>query len=215
MNQKVLSPFLFEEQGIRYEIANEKFGKGIIDLLSECFCREPMSAALGLSARDSLIARFIPECTTNGLSVIAMPADHSETLAGVFICRDFKSPPPAGVPGDFPWFSPIAEAVMTIDDAYEAKRPGLVLGEAEDLWMVGVRPSAQFARQGIARPSFALGRRSVAKRNCKRCVKSALGTARKRLPGRPAFWNASASPIGTSASRDERYSPGSNPRPPT
>lgn len=29
---------------------------------------------------------------------------------------------------------------------------------------------------------------------------------------KPAFWNASAWPIGTSASRDERYSPGSNPR---
>ena len=217
MSPEVLSPLLLEAQGIRYAIANETFGGAIIELLSECFSREPMSAALGLSARDlaPLVARFVPESTTNGLSVIAMPADHSEILAGAFICRDFKSPPPAGVPGDFPWFSPIAEAVMTIDDAYEAKRPALVLGEAEDLWMVGVRPSAQFARQGIARPSFALGRRSVAKRNCKRCVKSALGTARKRLPGRPAFWNASASPIGTSASRDERYSPGSNPRPPT
>src|SRR5215472_15099674 len=77
-----------------------------------------MSAALGLSARDvaPLVARFIPECTTNGLSVIAMSADHSETMAGAF------------------------------------------------------------------------------------------GTTRKRLPGRPAFWNASASPIGTSASRVERCS---------
>lgn len=70
MNQKVLSPFLFEEQGIRYAIANEKFGAAIIDLLSECFSREPISSALGLSARDlaPLVARFIPECTTNGRS---------------------------------------------------------------------------------------------------------------------------------------------------
>ena len=80
MSDKVLSPFSLQEQGIRYAIANEKFGAAIIDLLSECFSREPMSAALGLSARDlaSLIARFIPECTTKGLSVVAIPADYSE-----------------------------------------------------------------------------------------------------------------------------------------
>ena len=119
MSPEVLSPLLLEAQGIRYAIANETFGGAIIELLSECFSREPMSAALGLSARElaSVGARLIPECTNNGLSVIAMPADHSETLAGAFICRDFKSPPPAGVPGDFPWFSPIAELRMTIDDA--------------------------------------------------------------------------------------------------
>src|SRR5262249_32738299 len=118
MSHEVLSPFLLEAQGIRYAIANEKLGAAIIDLLGECFSREPMSAALGLSARAlaPLVARFIPECTTNGLSVVAMPADHSETLAGAFICRDFKSQLPAGVPGEFPWFSPIAEALMTIDD---------------------------------------------------------------------------------------------------
>ena len=119
MSPEVLSPLLLEAQGIRYAIANETFGGVIIDLLSECFSREPMSAALGLSARDlaPLVARFVPESTTNGLSVIAMPADHSGILAGAFICRDFKSPPPAGVPGAFPWFSPIAELRMTIDDA--------------------------------------------------------------------------------------------------
>jgi len=102
MSHKVLSPFLLEAQGIRYAIASEK-SAAIVDLLSECFFREPMSAALGLSARDlaPLVARFIPECTTNGLSVIAAPADHAETLASVFICRDFRSALPAGVPGDF------------------------------------------------------------------------------------------------------------------
>lgn len=76
-----------------------------------------------------LVARFIPEWTTNGLSVIARPRDHSETLAGAFICRDFKSPLPAGVPRDFPWLTPTAEALMKRDGVNEAKRPGLVLGE--------------------------------------------------------------------------------------
>jgi hypothetical protein len=68
MNQKVLSPSLFEEQGIRYAIANERFGDAIIDRAGECFSREPMSA--GLSAREvaSMVARFITERTTNGRS---------------------------------------------------------------------------------------------------------------------------------------------------
>jgi hypothetical protein len=70
MNQKVFSPFLFEEQGIRYAIENEKFGAAIIDLLSMCFSREPMTAALGLSARESapLVTHFISQCATNGRS---------------------------------------------------------------------------------------------------------------------------------------------------
>jgi hypothetical protein len=111
MSNKVPSPFIHEECGIRYAIANETCGDAIVDVLSESFSREPMSAALRLWAADlaPLVARFIPECTTSGLSVIAMTADHPETLAGAFICRDLKSPLPEGVPGDFPWFRPIAE----------------------------------------------------------------------------------------------------------
>jgi hypothetical protein len=172
MNQKVLFPFLLEEHAIRYTIANEKLGDAIIEISSESFARAPMCAALGLSAADlaPLVAGFIPECTTNGLSVIAMPADHSETLAGVFICRDFKSPLPKGLLEDFPWFSPIAEALMTIDDAYEAKRRNLVLGEAVDLWMVGVRPYGRFARQDIASTLFRLSAEVGRQRNFKRCV---------------------------------------------
>lgn len=70
MSRKVF-PFFHEERGFRNVIANEKFGDSIIGLLSECFSNEPMGAALGLSAHDltSLIARFIPECTNNSLSV--------------------------------------------------------------------------------------------------------------------------------------------------
>jgi hypothetical protein len=41
-----------------------------------------------------LVASFVPECTTNGLSVIATPVDEPSTLAGALICRDFKSPLP-------------------------------------------------------------------------------------------------------------------------
>jgi ribosomal protein S18 acetylase RimI-like enzyme len=176
MSHKV-STFFHEERGFRYAIANEKFGDAIIDLLSECFSHEPMGAALGLSAHDlaPLIARFISECTNNGLSVIATPADNSEMVAGAFICRDFKSPLPEGVPGDFPWFSPIAEALMKLDGDYEAKRPELVLGEALDLWMVGVSPCTQFARQGIASTLFRLSAEVGRKRNFKRCLTECTG----------------------------------------
>ena len=42
---------LVEERGFRYEVATEEFADAIVAVLSESFCREPMSAALGLSAR--------------------------------------------------------------------------------------------------------------------------------------------------------------------
>lgn len=132
------SHVLHEEGGFRYAIANEEFSDAIVRVASESFSREPMSTELGLSARDlaPFVARFVPECTTNGLSVIAVPVDEPDTLAGVFICRDFKSPLPEGVLEEFSFFEPIGEALMTVDQEYEAKRPTLTLGEAVDLRFV-------------------------------------------------------------------------------
>ena len=99
---------LAEENGFRYAVAPEEFADAIVCLLSDCFSREPMSAALEFSARDlePLVARFMPGCTTNNLSVIAVPMNDPDKLAGVFISRDFKSPVPEGIPEDFPWFTP-------------------------------------------------------------------------------------------------------------
>ena len=116
---------LAEEDGFRYEVATEEFADAIVTVLSESFSREPMSAALGFSARDlePIVTSFMPECTTNGLSVVAVPVDDTDTLAGVFICRDFKSPMPDSIPGDVR-FSPVGAALMTVDEMYEAKRPG-------------------------------------------------------------------------------------------
>jgi len=171
------SRVLHEDGGFRYEVATEQFSDAIVRVLSESFSREPMSAALGISARDygPLIARFMPECTTNGLSVIAVPVDDPNTLAGVFICRDFKSPLPNGIPEDFPWFSPIAEALMTVDEAYEAKRLGLTLGEAVDLWMVGVPPGSRFAKKGIASTIFRVAADLGRSSGFKRCVTECTG----------------------------------------
>jgi hypothetical protein len=86
--------FLHEEASFRYSIAHQDFSDAIVDVLSLAFACESMCAAVGLSASQlrPLVASFVPECTTNGLSDIATPVDDPSTLAGVFICRDFKSP---------------------------------------------------------------------------------------------------------------------------
>ena len=177
---------LAEHGGFRYALATEERSDAIVSLLSESFSREPMSAALGLSTCDlkPLVARFMPECTTNGLSVIAVPVDDPDTLAGVFISRDFKSPMPEGLPDES---IPIGEALMTVDEAYEAKRPGLALGDAVDLWMVGVRPDSRFARKGIASTLFRLSADLALYRGFKRCVTECTGRYSQRAAVRNGF----------------------------
>ena len=171
------SSFLHEEGGFRYSVANEKFCEAIVRVLSESFCHEPMSAALGLSAADlePFVARLMPECTTNGLSVVAVPVDDPDTLAGVFICRDFKSPLPEGISDDFPRLRPITEALDTVDEAYVAKQPGLTLGEAVVLYMVGVPPGGRFAKRGIASTIFRVSADLGRTRGFKRCVTECTG----------------------------------------
>ncbi len=180
---------LEEEGGFSYEIATEEFGDAIIPLLSKSFSREPMSAALGLSVGDleTLIARFMPECTSNGLSVIARPIGEPDTLAGAFISRDFKSPMPNGIPRDFPWFGPIVEALTTVDEAYETTRPGLKLGDALDLWMVGVPPGGRFAKMGIARTLFRVSVDLARSRGFKRCVTECTGEYSQRAARKTGF----------------------------
>ena len=93
------SRVLHGADGFLYSIATGARREQIVGVLSESFSREPMGLALGVSASDlaPLIERFMPECTSNGLSVIAVPEDEPETVAGVFISRDFKSPLPEGI----------------------------------------------------------------------------------------------------------------------
>ncbi|QRK07448.1 hypothetical protein JQX13_46795 [Archangium violaceum] len=67
-----------------------------------------MGQALGPTEKDwfDFAAYFIPECTTNGLSVIAVPEDSPDERAGVFINRDFKAPLPTGFPDGVPGSPP-------------------------------------------------------------------------------------------------------------
>jgi hypothetical protein len=161
---------LNEVEGFRYLIAREARHDQIVRVLSES-CREPMATALGMSASSlvPLIERFMPECIGNGLSVIAVPMDEPETVAGVFLCRDFKAPLPDGVPEEFPWFVPIGHALMTVTAAYEAKRRDLKVGDAVDLWMVGVAET-RCARRGIASRLFRVCSDLARSRSFKRCV---------------------------------------------
>ncbi len=184
-----LKQTLAEQGGFRYEVATKDFANAIVTVLSESFSREPMSAALGLSARDlePLVTRFMPECTTNGLSVIAVPVDDPNILAGVFISRDFKSPMPESLAEELPSFSPIGEALITVDAEYEAKQPGLVLGDAVDLWMVGVPPGSRFARRGIASALFRLSADLALCRGFKRCVTECTGQYSQTAARRNGF----------------------------
>jgi len=145
-----------------------------VDALSLAFAREPTCAAVGLLAPQirPWVASFVPECTTNGLSVIATPLDEPSTLAGIFICRDFKSPLPDGQRlflDDVPQFGPIADALRTVDETYESTIPPLALGEAVDLWMVGVARD-QFTNRGIATNLFRLCTDVARERGFRRCV---------------------------------------------
>jgi GNAT superfamily N-acetyltransferase len=128
----------------------------------------------------------MPECTSNGLSVIATPVDDLATVAGVFISRDFKSPLPDGIPEQFPWFLPIAHALVTVDEAYEAKRPRLEIGDAVDLWMVGVA-DARFAKRGIASTLFRLCPAVARERGFKRCVTECTGHYSQTAARRAGF----------------------------
>jgi hypothetical protein len=179
---------LHRDDGLVYSIATAERRDEIVRVLTESFVREPMSTALGVSASDlgPLVELFMPECTTNGLSVVAVPEDDPETVAGVFISRDFKSPLPDGVPDEFPWFLPIAEALRSVDAAYEAQRPGLAPGDAVDLWMVGVA-APRFVRRGIANRLFALCSDLARERGFGRCVTECTGHYSQSAARRAGF----------------------------
>jgi hypothetical protein len=117
------STMLFRANGLTYHIAGQGRSEAMARLLTARFVNETMSRALGLTATElhEFISRFIPECTANGLSVIAVSERSPDQLAGVIINRDFKAPLPPGVPDDFPSFAPIIGALVNIDEQYEVQ----------------------------------------------------------------------------------------------
>jgi hypothetical protein len=182
MSRHSPSQELYRQHGFSYRIAGEEHGEAMARLLGASFAHEPMSRALGLTAQElsDFASRFIPECTTNGLSVIAVPEEAPEQIAGVFINRDFKAPLPAGIPEDFPRFGPVIHALVSVDEEYEAQVPGLQQGQAVDLWMVGVEPSGRYARRGLARNLFQVSAELVRERGFQRCVTECTGSFSQR-----------------------------------
>jgi len=168
---------LHRENGVLYRLAGTADSDAMTDLLGRSFTEEPMSKALGLSAAElsAFAARFIPECTKNGLSVVAISEASPERLVGVFINRDFKSPLPPGMLDDFPRLSPVFRALDSIDEEYEAQVPGLSLGQVVDLWMVAVELGGPFARRGIATNLFRLSVEVARERGFERCVSECTG----------------------------------------
>ncbi len=170
-------PELHRENGFSYRIAGEEHAPAINRLLGASFFHEPMGQALGLSEEDwyDFAACFVPECTTNGLSVIAVPEDSPDELAGVFINRDFKAPLPAGFPKGLDGFAPIIDALVSIDTEYEKLRPDLRPGQVMDLWMVGVTPGGRFAKKGLASTLFQVSVDVARQRGFQRCVVECTG----------------------------------------
>jgi hypothetical protein len=185
------SDVLHEEDGILYVVAAQRHHPSIVRLLSESFCREPMSTVLNASPGDlaPIVERFMPECLGNRLSVAAIPVDAPDTIAGVLISRDFKLPMPEGVPDAFEWFLPIGQALITVDQEYERKRPDLKIGEALDLWMLGV-DSARFGQRGIGTRLIQLSSDLARTQRFVRCVAECTGHYSQAAAQRSGFQEA-------------------------
>lgn len=170
-----LSDPLDRADGLTYHIATEEHGEDIGRLLAARFTHEPMNQAVGLTAAElyEFASRFIPECTGNSLSVIAVSERFPDELAGVVINRDFKAPLPPGVPDDFPRFAPVIAALVSVDEQYEAQMTDLKPGQVVDLWMAGV--DDRFARRGVARNLFRLSAKVAQDQTFRRCVAECTG----------------------------------------
>ena len=168
---------LHREQGFIYRVAREEHAGAINRLLAASFVHEPMGRAAGLTEKDwyDFSAFFLPECTTNGLSVIAVPESSPDELAGVFLNRDFKGPLPPGFPEALPRFAPLLDALVRLDTEYEAGCSGLQLGQIMDLWMVGVNQGSRYARRGIASTLYRVSVEQARRRGFQRCVVECTG----------------------------------------
>jgi len=167
---------LHRQDGLRYVIARSEHGPAITRILARSFVHEPMSKAVGLSEVTliRILECFVPECTANGLSVVAV-SEKKIAMVGVFINHDFRADLPAGFPDQFPAFLPIADALLTINSLYERQRPGLGRGEAMCLSWGAVDPEGRFARRGIAKVLFQLSMDLARRHGFERCVAECTG----------------------------------------
>ncbi|MCA1705937.1 MAG: hypothetical protein LC808_22825 [Actinobacteria bacterium] len=172
VDSETSSGWLHSTDGVIYRIAAEEHAVSIARLLASSFTHEPMTRVLGLTTADlhKFVRRFIPECTVNGLSVVAVSEEPPNEVVGASINRDFRSPLPPGVPDDFPRFAPIFEALLRVDERYEAQVGCVEPGQAVHLWMVGVHLGGRFARRGVGRHLFRASAQLAEDRAFERCI---------------------------------------------
>ncbi len=153
------------------------------------FVHEPMSQAIGLDADElyAFVSRFIPEFTTQGLSVIAVPEEAPSQMAGVFLNREFKALLPPDILDEFPRFRPIFHALGTVARLYEAQIPDLRCGQAVDLWMIAVDPGGRFPRRGIGRNLFRASIEAASAAGFERCVTECTSVYSQRCAVANAF----------------------------
>jgi len=158
-----------ESAGIAYGCVTPVHRQGVLDVLTRAFVNEPSTAGQSIGRPSYAQWRrftdlYMDECTTNGLSVVALDGRDGETVAGAFINRDFLTPPdPRFLEflDDPSPFGPIARALEIIDEAWFARHPEIPrtqAGRVADLWMVGVHPryrglgiAAELARRSLDR----------------------------------------------------------------
>ncbi len=144
---------------IVYNVLNPDHRQGVLEVLTRAFVNEPSTAGQSIGRPGYAQWRrftdlYMDECSTNGLSIVALDGRDGETVAGAFINRDFLRPPDPRflefIDGSSP-FGPIAKALEIIDEAWFAQHPEIQrtqTGRVVDLWMVGVDP--EYRGRGIA-----------------------------------------------------------------
>lgn len=133
--------------GISYKVMRPEQRQAVLEVVAKSFIQEPSSLACSLGAPSPedwtrFTEFFMDECSTNGLSVVAMDG---ERIVGAFINRDFLGPLPEGLMEfiESSPFAPVIGAILELDDRWFEAHPEIPKdqkGRVVDLWMVGVCP---------------------------------------------------------------------------
>lgn len=191
---------LGKHDGITYAVLDPRFREEALEVLTEAFLREPSSEGSTLRPLTAgewrrFTGLFMDECTTNGLSVVALDG---ERVAGVFINRDFLRPVPAGLQEftvDPSPMAPLIRALVLIDEAWFERHPEIprdTPGKVADLWMVGVR--RDYAGRGIASRLARYSTERVAEAGFDYAIVECTGAFSQRLIEREGFRTVHALP---------------------
>lgn len=158
--------------GVIYTVARPEHRQGILEVLARAFVNEPSTAGQSIERPGyddwyRFTEFYMDECTTNGLSIVALDGIDGRTVAGAFINRDFLRPPDPRIiefVSEPSPFAPVVGALDVIDKAWFAVHPEIdrtEVGRVVDLWMVGVHPGYRGRR--IASSLSTLSLQHVAK----------------------------------------------------